>query len=70
MTMAAIDFQTLANAGFPPASFKPGEIIFSAGDKGDNATRRGKRLGADTASRCRRLVDAGAAVAREGAPGH
>ena len=36
MTMAAIDFQTLANAGFPPASYKQGEIIFSAGDKGDN----------------------------------
>ncbi len=36
MTMAAIDFKLLANAGFPPATFKPGEIIFSAGDKGDN----------------------------------
>jgi hypothetical protein len=36
MTMAAIDFQTLANAGFPPASYEAGEIIFSAGDKGDN----------------------------------
>ena len=35
MTMAAIDFQLLANAGFPPATFKPGEIIFAAGDKGD-----------------------------------
>ena len=36
MTMATIDFQTLANAGFPPASYAPGEIIFSAGDKGEN----------------------------------
>jgi CRP-like cAMP-binding protein len=33
--MAAIDFQLLANAGFPPASFQPGEVIFSEGDKGD-----------------------------------
>jgi hypothetical protein len=36
MTMAAIDFQTLANAGFPPANYKAGKIIFSAGDRGDN----------------------------------
>jgi CRP/FNR family cyclic AMP-dependent transcriptional regulator len=36
MTMATIDFQTLTNAGFPPASYAPGEIIFSAGDKGEN----------------------------------
>jgi CRP-like cAMP-binding protein len=35
MTMAAIDFQLLANAGFPPAKFAPGDIIFSEGDKGD-----------------------------------
>ena len=35
MTMAAIDFQLLANAGFPPAKFQPGEVIFSEGDKGD-----------------------------------
>jgi hypothetical protein len=35
MTIAAIDFQLLANAGFPPASFKPGETIFAEGDKGD-----------------------------------
>ena len=35
MAMAAIDFQLLANAGFPPATFKPGETIFAAGDKGD-----------------------------------
>ena len=31
MTMAAIDFQLLANAGFPPKSFKPGETIFAEG---------------------------------------
>jgi CRP/FNR family cyclic AMP-dependent transcriptional regulator len=35
MAMAAIDFQLLANAGFPPATFKPGEVIFVEGDKGD-----------------------------------
>jgi CRP/FNR family transcriptional regulator, cyclic AMP receptor protein len=35
MAMAAIDFQLLANAGFPPATFQAGETIFAAGDKGD-----------------------------------
>jgi CRP/FNR family transcriptional regulator, cyclic AMP receptor protein len=35
MTIAAFNFQLLANAGFPPVTYKPGEIIFSAGDKGD-----------------------------------
>lgn len=35
MTIAAIDFQTLANAGFPLATIAPGEVIFAAGDKGD-----------------------------------
>ncbi|MGZ8400166.1 MAG: cyclic nucleotide-binding domain-containing protein [Methyloceanibacter sp.] len=35
MTLAATDFQLLANAGFPPAKFEPGQVIFSAGDKGD-----------------------------------
>ena len=35
MTVAAIDFQMLANAGFPPASFAAGDVIFSEGDKGD-----------------------------------
>ena len=35
MTIAAIDFQLLANAGFPPARFTPGEVIFAEGDKGD-----------------------------------
>jgi hypothetical protein len=38
MAMAAIDFQLLANAGFPPAMFKPGEVIFAEGDKGDRCT--------------------------------
>jgi CRP-like cAMP-binding protein len=32
MAMAAIDFQLLANAGFPPATFRP---FFAEGDKGD-----------------------------------
>ena len=35
MTMAAIDFQLLANAGFPPAMFQPGQVIFAEDDKGD-----------------------------------
>lgn len=35
MTIAAINFQTLANAGFPLVSFTPGEVIFDKGDKGD-----------------------------------
>ena len=34
MALAATDFQLLANAGFPPAKFEPGEVIFSEGDKG------------------------------------
>ena len=33
MTLAPTDFQLLANAGFPPAKFEPGEVIFSEGDK-------------------------------------
>jgi len=28
--------QLLANAGSPPTSFRPGEVIFSEGDKGNN----------------------------------
>jgi CRP-like cAMP-binding protein len=36
MTISAIDFQLLANAGFPLTTFAPGEVIFAAGDKGDN----------------------------------
>jgi CRP/FNR family transcriptional regulator, cyclic AMP receptor protein len=35
MALAATDFQLLANAGFPPAKFEPGQVIFSEGDKGD-----------------------------------
>ncbi len=35
MTVAAIDFQMLANAGFPPARFAAGDTIFAEGDKGD-----------------------------------
>jgi CRP/FNR family transcriptional regulator, cyclic AMP receptor protein len=35
VAMAAIDFQLLANAGLPPATFQPGETIFAEGDKGD-----------------------------------
>jgi CRP-like cAMP-binding protein len=31
----AINFELLANAGFPPANYEPGEKIFSEGDKGD-----------------------------------
>jgi hypothetical protein len=33
MPIAAIDFQLLANAGFPPAKYQKGEVIFSEGDK-------------------------------------
>lgn len=35
MTIAAIDFQTLANAGFPLTQYAPGEVIFAEGDPGD-----------------------------------
>ena len=35
MTIASIDFQMLANAGFPPARFAAGDVIFAKGDKGD-----------------------------------
>ncbi|MGD9502573.1 MAG: cyclic nucleotide-binding domain-containing protein [Methyloceanibacter sp.] len=35
MTLAAIDYQLLANAGSPPVSFKAGDTIFATGDKGD-----------------------------------
>jgi CRP/FNR family transcriptional regulator, cyclic AMP receptor protein len=35
MTIAAIDFQMLANAGYPPVHFAAGDVIFSEGDKGD-----------------------------------
>jgi hypothetical protein len=36
MTMAAIDFQLLANAGFR-AQFKAGEVV-AEGDEGDRCT--------------------------------
>jgi CRP/FNR family cyclic AMP-dependent transcriptional regulator len=35
MAIASIDFQMLANAGFPPARFVAGDVIFAEGDKGD-----------------------------------
>ena len=35
MTIAAIDFRTLANAGFPLAEYAPGDVIFAEGDPGD-----------------------------------
>ena len=35
MTIAAIDFQMLANAGFPPARYAAGDVIFAEGDKGE-----------------------------------
>jgi CRP-like cAMP-binding protein len=35
MAIAAIDFQLLANAGFPAQRFAPGDAIFEAGSKGD-----------------------------------
>lgn len=34
MTIAAVDFQMLANAGFPPANYAAGEVIFEAGERG------------------------------------
>jgi CRP/FNR family transcriptional regulator, cyclic AMP receptor protein len=35
MTVGTIDFQLLANAGFPLAKFAVGETLFSEGDAGD-----------------------------------
>ena len=35
MTIAAIDFQMLANVGYPPTRFAAGDVIFSEGDTGD-----------------------------------
>jgi CRP-like cAMP-binding protein len=35
MALAAVDFQMLANRGFPPAKYAAGEVIFATGDKGD-----------------------------------
>jgi CRP-like cAMP-binding protein len=45
MAPAATDFQLLANAGFPPAKFEPGEVIFSEGDKGDKMYVLGRDRG-------------------------
>jgi CRP/FNR family cyclic AMP-dependent transcriptional regulator len=36
MTIAALDFQMLANAGFPPKSFTAGAPIFEEDEKGDS----------------------------------
>ena len=35
MTIASIDFQMLANAGFPRARYAAGDVIFAEGDKGE-----------------------------------
>ena len=35
MTIASIDFQMLANAGFPPMRYAPGDVIFAEGDQGN-----------------------------------
>jgi CRP/FNR family cyclic AMP-dependent transcriptional regulator len=35
MTLAAINFQLLANSGFPPQNFVSGEAIFEEGSEGD-----------------------------------
>ena len=35
MEVVSISHQLLANAGSPPVSFEPGEVIFREGDKGD-----------------------------------
>jgi CRP/FNR family transcriptional regulator, cyclic AMP receptor protein len=36
MTIASVDFQMLANAGFPPKNFAAGVPIFEADEKGDS----------------------------------
>lgn len=55
MTIAAIDFQLLANAGFPPATFAPGDVIFAKGEKGDKmyVIRSGSRSSGTSSRRCR-----------------
>ncbi|HUU67075.1 MAG TPA: cyclic nucleotide-binding domain-containing protein [Methyloceanibacter sp.] len=35
MTLVGIDLNLLANAGFPLATFQPGEAVFAEGDTGD-----------------------------------
>ena len=53
MTIAAIDFQMLANAGFPPARYAAGDVIFAKATKatqcivvrnGEVAIERGGRV--------------------------
>lgn len=58
MAMAAIDFQLLANAGFPPATYSSGETIFAAGDKGDKmyVIRSGEVRSSETARSLRNLA--------------
>jgi len=36
MSIAAVDFQMLANAGFPPQNYAAGDTVFGAGDNGDS----------------------------------
>ena len=33
MTIATLDFQTLANAGFPLVTLAPGEVVFVQGER-------------------------------------
>ncbi len=35
MALVGIDLNLLANAGFPLATFQPGEVVFAEGDQGD-----------------------------------
>jgi len=36
MPIPGIDLGLLANAGFPPATYRSGEVIFAEGDKGEH----------------------------------
>jgi CRP/FNR family cyclic AMP-dependent transcriptional regulator len=36
MAISGIDLHLLANAGFPLASFAPGDVVFAEGDKGEH----------------------------------
>jgi CRP/FNR family cyclic AMP-dependent transcriptional regulator len=36
MAIPGVDLSLLANAGFPNATFAPGEVVFAEGDKGDH----------------------------------
>jgi CRP-like cAMP-binding protein len=44
MALAAVDFQMLANRGFPPAKYAAGEVIFATGDKGEVVIERGGQV--------------------------